>query len=117
MVLIQSTLVAIFIGLLTCSGANAQQWPNKPVRIINPFSPGGSLDLVSRLLARGMSTDLGQQFVVENHAGAGGSIDVGLVAKLPLDGYTLLMVQSSQTVNPGMQRKAPYDPVRNFEPT
>ena len=104
------------VGVLMCGAASAQQWPVKPVRIINPFSPGGSLDLVSRLLAKGMSTDLGQQFVVENRPGAGGSIGIELVAKSPPDGYTLLMVQSSLTVNPSLQRKVPYDPVKDFEP-
>jgi tripartite-type tricarboxylate transporter receptor subunit TctC len=101
---------------MTFGAVNAQQWPVKPVRIINPFSPGGSLDLVSRLLAKGMSSDLGQQFIVENRPGAGGSIGIELVAKSPPDGYTLLMVQSSLTVNPSLQRKVPYDPVRDFEP-
>ena len=101
---------------MTFGAVNAQQWPVKPVRIINPFSPGGSLDLVSRLLAKGMSGDLGQQFIVENRPGAGGSIGIELVAKSPPDGYTLLMVQSSLTVNPSLQRKVPYDPVRDFEP-
>ena len=104
------------MSCVTCETVNAQQWPVKPVRIINPFSPGGSLDLVSRLLAKGMSGDLGQQFIVENRPGAGGSIGIELVAKSPPDGYTLLMVQSSLTVNPSLQRKVPYDPVRDFEP-
>ena len=96
--------------------AAAQAYPVKSVRIINPFSPGGSLDLVSRLLAKGMSNDLGQQFIVENRPGAGGSIGIELVAKSPPDGYTLLMVQSSITVNPSLQKKVPYDPVKDFEP-
>lgn len=106
----------IYMLLLSSGTAVAQAWPVKPVRIINPFSPGGSLDLVSRLLARGMSNDLGQQFIVENRPGAGGSIGIELVAKSPPDGYTLLMVQSSLTVNPSLQRKVPYDPVKDFEP-
>lgn len=98
------------------STGSGQGYPVKPVRIINPFSPGGSLDLVARLLARSMSNELGQQFVVENRPGAGGSIGVEAVAKSPPDGYTLLIVQSSITVNPSLQRKVPYDPVRDFEP-
>ena len=106
--------------LLVFSGftgaAVAQSYPSKAVRIINPFSPGGSLDLVSRLLAKGMSGDLGQQFIVENRPGAGGSIGIELVAKSAPDGYTLLMVQSSITVNPSLQRKVPYDPIKDFEP-
>ncbi len=104
--------------MLAVSGiAHAQQpWPAKAVRIINPFSPGGSLDLVARLLAKAMNTELGQPFIVENRPGAGGSIGIELVAKSAPDGYTLLMVQSSLTVNPSLQRKVPYDPVKDFEP-
>ncbi len=94
----------------------AQGYPVKPVRIINPFSPGGSLDLVARLLAKSFAGDLGQQFIVENRPGAGGAIGIELVAKSPADGYTLLMVQSSITVNPSLQRKIAYDPVKDFEP-
>ena len=96
--------------------AVAQNYPVKPVRMINPFSPGGSLDLVARLLAKSLSGELGQQFIVENRSGAGGSIGVELVAKSPADGYTLLIVQSSITVNPSLQRKIGYDPVKDFEP-
>ena len=103
-----------------CGGALAQTatpaYPVKPVRIINPFSPGGSLDLVARLLAKSLTGDLGQQFIVENRPGAGGTIGVELVAKSPPDGYTLLIVQSSITVNPSLQRKIPYDPAKDFEP-
>lgn len=103
-------------GAAWCAKVSAQNYPLKPVRIINPFSPGGSLDLVARLLARSLSGDLGQQFIVENRPGAGGTIGVELVAKSPADGYTLLIVQSSITVNPSLQRKIPYDPVKDFEP-
>lgn len=110
------TLAVLLGSIMACGTANAQTYPVKPVRIINPFSPGGSLDLVARLLARSMSNELGQQFVVENRPGAGGSIGVEVVAKSPPDGYTLLMVQSSITVNPSLQRKVPYDPVKDFEP-
>ena len=102
--------------VLSCIHVNAQTYPLKPVRIINPFSPGGSLDLVARLLAKSLAGDLGQQFIVENRPGAGGSIGVELVAKSPPDGYTLLIVQSSITVNPSLQRKISYDPVKDFEP-
>jgi tripartite-type tricarboxylate transporter receptor subunit TctC len=104
-------------SLCAIAGAShAQTYPVKPVRIINPFSPGGSLDLVARLLAKSLTVDLGQQFIVENRPGAGGSIGVELVAKSPADGYTLLIVQSSITVNPSLQRKVGYDPVKDFEP-
>ncbi len=100
----------------TASTGSGQAYPVKPVRIINPFSPGGSLDLVARLISRSLSAELGQQFIVENRPGAGGSIGIELVAKSAPDGYNLLIVQSSLTVNPSLQRKVPYDPVKDFEP-
>ena len=109
-------LSAAVAALAVCGNVSAQTYPVKPVRIINPFSPGGSLDLVARLLAKSMGSELGQQFIVENRPGAGGTIGVDLVAKSPPDGYTLLIVQSSITVNPSLQPKIPYDPVRDFEP-
>lgn len=115
----QMRLIAFILSaaaLAVCGTASAQTYPVKPVRIINPFSPGGSLDLVARLLAKSMSSELGQQFIVENRPGAGGTIGVDLVAKSPPDGYTLLIVQSSITVNPSLQPKIPYDPVRDFAP-
>ena len=96
--------------------ALAQTYPVKPVRIINPFSPGGSLDLVARMLARTMSGELGQQVIVENRPGAGGTIGVEAVAKSPPDGYMLLIVQSSITINPTLQPKISYDPIRDFAP-
>lgn len=112
--------VPMLVLCVACAAApcavSAQGYPVKPVRIINPFSPGGSLDLVARLLAKSLTSDLGQQFIVENRPGAGGAIGIELVAKSPADGYTLLMVQSSITVNPSLQRKIAYDPVKDFEP-
>ncbi len=101
---------------LACTGAWAQPYPVKPVRIVNPFSPGGSLDLVARLLAKHMSAELGQSVLVENRPGAGGTIGVETVAKAPADGYTLLIVQSSITINPTLQPKIPYDPIKDFTP-
>jgi len=109
--------LALGTTLLCAVGqVHAQAWPVKPVRIINPFSPGGSLDLVARLLAKHMSGELGQQVLVENRAGAGGTIGVEAVAKAAPDGYTLLIVQSSITINPTLQAKIPYDPIRDFAP-
>jgi tripartite-type tricarboxylate transporter receptor subunit TctC len=119
-----SSFIAVTTGRLILTGllavasswVSAQTYPTKPVRIINPFSPGGSLDLVARVIARSMTADLGQQVIVENKPGAGGTIGVDLVAKSPADGYTLLIVQGSITVNPNLQRNIPYDPVKDFEP-
>jgi tripartite-type tricarboxylate transporter receptor subunit TctC len=96
--------------------AQAQSYPSKPVRIINPFSPGGSLDQVARALARHMSAELGQTVLVDNRPGAGGSIGIEAVAKAPPDGYTLLIIQSSITINPSLQAKVPYDPIKDFAP-
>jgi tripartite-type tricarboxylate transporter receptor subunit TctC len=99
-----------------CGDVSAQTYPVKPVRMVNPFSPGGSLDLVARALAKTMTAELGQPVVVENRAGAGGNIGVETVAKSAPDGYTLLAVQSSITINPSLQKQVPYDPIKDFEP-
>jgi tripartite-type tricarboxylate transporter receptor subunit TctC len=112
----RAAAVAVLGGLLGMGAATAQTYPVKPIRVINPFSPGGSLDLVARALARTMSTELGQPVVVENRPGAGGNIGVEAVAKSPPDGYTLLAVQSSLTINPSLLKQVPYDPVKDFEP-
>ena len=104
------------VAALTAAAAAAQTYPVKAVRIVNPFSPGGSLDLVARTLAKSMSAELGQPVIVDNRPGAGGTIGVDLIAKSPPDGYTLLAVQSSITINPSLQKNIPYDPVRDFAP-
>lgn len=110
--------IALVLGVLAAASghATAQTYPVKPVRVVNPFSPGGSLDLVARALAKTMTAELGQSVVVENRPGAGGNIGVETVAKSPADGYTLLAVQSSLTINPVLQKQVPYDPVKDFEP-
>lgn len=109
-------LGALSVLAATSGSAAAQTYPVKPVRIINPFSPGGSLDLMARMLAKSMTGELGQQVIVENRPGAGGTIGVEAVAKAAPDGYTLLVIQSSITINPNLQPKIPYDPVRDLEP-
>ena len=94
----------------------AQTYPTKPIRMVNPFSPGGSLDLVSRALARTMTVELGQSVYVDNRPGAGGNLGVEFVAKAPADGYTLLAMQTSLTINPSLMKQVPYDPIKDFEP-
>jgi tripartite-type tricarboxylate transporter receptor subunit TctC len=111
--LITSSLVLL---AASASCLHAQSYPTKPIRMINPFSPGGSLDLVARSLAKSMSAELGQQVVVENRPGAGGSIGIEAVAKSPPDGYTLLAVQTSLVINAVLQPKVPFDPVKDFAP-
>src|SRR3954470_6197081 len=87
------------------ASAGAQTYPVKPIRMINPFSPGGSLDLVARTLAKHMSAELGQQVIVDNRPGAGGTTGIEQAAKSPPDGYTLLAVQTSLVINAVLQQK------------
>ncbi|HVL55989.1 MAG TPA: tripartite tricarboxylate transporter substrate binding protein [Burkholderiaceae bacterium] len=93
-------------------------YPEKPVRMIVPYPPGGATDVIGRVLARHLSERLGQQIVVENRAGAGGSVGAGQVAKSPADGYTLLMgAMTSHSINAALQpRSVPYDIQRSFVP-
>jgi tripartite-type tricarboxylate transporter receptor subunit TctC len=96
--------------------AVAQQYPSRPLRIIVPFAPGGGSDLVARLLASKLTDSLGQTVVVDNRPGAGANIGIGLAARAPGDGYTLLVASSAFTVNPTLYSKPPYDPFRDFQP-
>ena len=91
-------------------------YPNKPVKVIVPFAPAGPTDVMARLIAQKLSETLGQQFYVENHAGAGGNLGMSLVAKSPADGYTILVASSSYVVNPSLYAKNPYDPYKDFAP-
>jgi tripartite-type tricarboxylate transporter receptor subunit TctC len=93
----------------------AQAYPNKQVRVIIPFPPGGTLDTVGRLLAQKLSDQTGQSFVVENRAGGNGMIGADAVAKAPADGYTLLFNASTFTTSP-MTTQAPYDVWKDFSP-
>ena len=94
--------------------AFAQAWPTKPVKIIAPFPPGGSVDQVSRLLAAQLTVQLGQQFVVENRTGAGGSIGTHAIATAPPDGYTFGVVFDSHGVNPSLIPNLPYDTLKDL---
>jgi len=97
--------------------ASAQSWPERPVRIVVPFSAGGTTDVVARALAKDLGDAWGQSVVVENRAGAGGNIGAEVVAKSAPDGYTLLMTSGSIfTVNPHMYEKLPFDPLKDFIP-
>jgi tripartite-type tricarboxylate transporter receptor subunit TctC len=96
--------------------AQAGDYPNRPVRLVVPFSPGGSSDAVSRLLSQKLSALLGQQVVVDSRPGAGGNLGADIVAKSRADGYTLLFAAGSFAVNASLYDKLPYDPVKDFEP-
>ena len=110
----------IWLALLSAfvvQTAAAQSWPAKPVRIVVPFAPGGTVDVLSRLLAERLGVGLGQPFLVENRPGAGGNIGAEAVARAEADGYTLLLSGSpTHAVNPTLYKKLPYDAVRDFTP-
>ena len=97
--------------------ANAQgTFPNKPVHIVIPFPPGGSTDVLGRLLGASMSNNLGQSVIVENTGGAGGTIGATKVARSPADGYTLLFHNMAHASAPALYSKLPYNPIQDFEP-
>jgi tripartite-type tricarboxylate transporter receptor subunit TctC len=108
--------LAFGCGLLVSVAAYAQGtgYPNRPVRVIVPFAPGGVVDVMGRLLAPKLSDSLGRQFYIDNHGGAGGNIGTGIAATSPADGYTLLVTSSSFVVNPSLHEKIPYDPIKDF---
>jgi tripartite-type tricarboxylate transporter receptor subunit TctC len=102
--------------LVAASAAFAQSYPDRPVKLIVPFAPAGPTDVIARIVADKLSASLGQQFYVENRAGAGGNIGTGAVAQAPADGYTLLVASTGLVVNPSLFAKVPYDPVKDFAP-
>jgi tripartite-type tricarboxylate transporter receptor subunit TctC len=112
--LARAAAAALF--MLAAGSATAQEYPSKPVRIIVPFPPGGTVDLVARVLAQGLTDQTGQQFVVENRSGASGSIGSDAVAKAAPDGYTLLVQAPTLIVSPLISKKVPYDAIRDFKP-
>lgn len=97
--------------------ALAQEYPSRPIRLVVPFGPGTTTDIVSRVYAEAMSKALGQAVVVENRSGAGGNIGTDLVAKSPADGYTIVMgTVGTHAINPGLYRRMPYDALKDFAP-
>jgi tripartite-type tricarboxylate transporter receptor subunit TctC len=111
---------SVCASLLACAltaAAHAQTFPTKPVRMIVPFPPGGTTDILARVAAQKLSEALGQQVIVDNRPGAGGNIGTELVAKAPPDGYTLLTDPGSTlTINPSLFTKLPFDPLKDFAP-
>jgi tripartite-type tricarboxylate transporter receptor subunit TctC len=97
--------------------ALAQSYPSRPIRMIVPFTPGGSTDIYARTLSPKFADALGQQVVVDNRAGAGGALGADLASKAPPDGYTLWIGQTANlAIGPSLRKKSPYDPVRDFAP-
>jgi tripartite-type tricarboxylate transporter receptor subunit TctC len=104
------------LALAFSTAAVAQQYPNKPVRMIVPFAPGGNTDIIARVFAPKMGEMLGQQVIIDNRGGAGSTIGTEAVARAAPDGYTLLMVSAAHTINPAMIKKLNYDSVKDFAP-
>jgi len=98
----------------TC--AQAQDYPSRPVRVVDPFSPGGSTDVLARIVSQKLTERLGRPFVVENRAGGGGNIGADIVAKAPPDGYLLLVAGVPQAIGMTLYRKLPYDMARDLAP-
>ncbi|MDR6860650.1 tripartite tricarboxylate transporter substrate binding protein [Variovorax guangxiensis] len=107
-------LSAVLLGLAGAAGAQA--WPAKPITMIIPFPPGGTLDTVGRMLAQKLGEQLGQSVVVDNRAGAGGAIGSAAVARATPDGYTLLFSPSTFTTTPMVVKSTPYDVNKDFQP-
>jgi tripartite-type tricarboxylate transporter receptor subunit TctC len=104
----------LVLGGALAQPAPAQPYPSKPVRFVVPYPPGGSNDVLTRIVAQTMSPGLGQQVVVDNRAGAGGMIGADNVAKSPPDGYSVVNVQASFTANAALRAKLAYDPINDF---
>jgi tripartite-type tricarboxylate transporter receptor subunit TctC len=108
---------AAAVALALCALAvQAQAWPSKPVKFVVPFPPGGSVDPLARILGARLADSLGQQFIIENKTGAGGSIGTAFVAKSAPDGYTYVVVFDTHAVNPALIPNLPYDTVNDFAP-
>ena len=108
-------LLAVALATVAFS-ANAQDYPARPITMVMPYAPGGPGDAITRLFAATMQKTLGQQIVVDNPAGASGSIGTAKVARSKADGYTLLMIHVSHATNLAMYKSLPYHPVDDFEP-
>ena len=102
--------------MLSCAPALAQQYPDKPVKLVVPFPPGGPTDVFARVLSVALSEQLGQQVVIENKGGAGGTVGTEQVAKSKPDGYTLLFgTAATHGINVSLYNQLPYDPLKDFE--
>jgi tripartite-type tricarboxylate transporter receptor subunit TctC len=114
--LLASVLLVAASALAMSGIAQAQAYPSKPVRVVVPFSPGGTSDFIARILGKKLGEELGQSFIIDNRAGAGGTLGADIVAKAPGDGYTLLLYHIAIATGPWLYKNLPYDPRRDIAP-
>ena len=109
-------LLGLLASLLACAGgaAWAQAYPTRPVRVVIVFPPAGATDIVGRLAYQKVSEQLGQQFIIDNRPGAGGTIGAAIVAKSPPDGYTVMVYSATIVANAHLYKKLPYDALKDF---
>lgn len=111
-----ATAIAAFLATAAGAPAAAQNYPAKTIRMVIPFAAGGNTDIIGRIFAPKMAEILGQQIIIDNRGGAGGTIGSEFAVRQPPDGYTLLMASAGHTINPAMIKKMPYDSVKDFAP-
>jgi tripartite-type tricarboxylate transporter receptor subunit TctC len=116
-------IMALVSGVAVClssalmiGAVQAQSWPTKPIKFIVPYPPGGGTDVIARIVQEPLAKELGQQVIIDNRGGAGGSIGSALAAQSPSDGYTVLFTLSSHTINPSFYPRLPFDTERDFSP-
>jgi len=109
-----SVCVALAAAIFFATGAIAQSYPVKAIRLVVPYAPGGGVDIIARATAQELAKRVGQQIIVDNRTGAGGNVGSDSVAKSAPDGYTLLMASPANTINPSLYAKMPYDPMRDL---
>ena len=111
------SILAAGVIAMAGEGAHAQPWPTKPIHLIVPLTPGGSNDVLARVIGQKLSEALKQPVIVENRPGAGGNIGADAVSKSPPDGYTLLIAANDiLAINPSLYEKVPFDPIKDFAP-
>jgi tripartite-type tricarboxylate transporter receptor subunit TctC len=109
-------ILAVLCTLLLAGNGLAQDYPNKPVRFIVPYAPGGSSDILARTLGQKLSDSMGQPFVIDNRPGAGSMVGTEVLARSAADGYSIILSDMPHTINPSINPKVPYDPVKDFSP-
>ena len=115
---LKSLLCVAVLSLAATTGAFAQgasDYPNKPVRVIVPWAPGGPADIIARIIAQKLSDELGKQFYVENRPGAGGNLGAGVAARATPDGYSLMFTSQVNVINPHLYKSVPYDHFKDFQ--